>query len=56
MQATGRGAHVVAALAGYSFGNIEDVLYSNDNDYKSAYPDNFAKPLEVLLGFSLNTT
>ncbi|XP_070552219.1 phosphoribosylformylglycinamidine synthase-like [Ptychodera flava] len=48
VHAAGRGAHVVAGTAGYSFGNLHIPDYElpwEDKSFK--YPSNFAPPLEV---------
>ncbi|XP_077983888.1 phosphoribosylformylglycinamidine synthase-like [Glandiceps talaboti] len=48
VQAAGRGAHVVAGTAGYSFGNLHIPDYDLPWEDKSfCYPGNFAPPLEV---------
>ncbi|XP_060065152.1 phosphoribosylformylglycinamidine synthase-like [Ylistrum balloti] len=48
VQAAGRGAHVVAGTAGYSFGNLHIPGYDlpwEDKTY--IYPSNFARPVEI---------
>ncbi|XP_047128981.1 phosphoribosylformylglycinamidine synthase isoform X1 [Hydra vulgaris] len=49
VQATGRGAHVIAGTAGYCFGNLKIPGYELpwENDYK--YPTNFALPLQICI-------
>lgn len=50
VQATGRGAHVIAGVAGYAVGNLlmdEYVLPWENTD--AVYPSNLATPLEILL-------
>ena len=50
VQATGRGAHVIAGTAGYSFGNLLIPGYKLDWECPSeVYPNNFAKPLEIAI-------
>ncbi|KAK3597102.1 hypothetical protein CHS0354_021209 [Potamilus streckersoni] len=47
---TGRGAHVVAGTAGYSFGNLLIPGYDlpwEEKDFE--YPENFARPLEICI-------
>uniref|UniRef100_A0A4W3JTM2 Phosphoribosylformylglycinamidine synthase n=1 Tax=Callorhinchus milii TaxID=7868 RepID=A0A4W3JTM2_CALMI len=50
VQATGRGAHVIAGTAGYCFGNL---LYPGKSepweDQEFPYPGNFARPLEIAI-------
>lgn len=53
VQCTGRGAHVIAGTAGYSFGNLHIPGYSLPwEDTSLPYPDNFARPVEVAIGAS----
>uniref|UniRef100_A0A670ZB11 Phosphoribosylformylglycinamidine synthase n=1 Tax=Pseudonaja textilis TaxID=8673 RepID=A0A670ZB11_PSETE len=53
VQCTGRGAHVIAGTAGYSFGNLHIPGYSLPwEDISFIYPDNFARPVEVAIGAS----
>ncbi|KAJ6652382.1 hypothetical protein lerEdw1_011612 [Lerista edwardsae] len=53
VQCTGRGAHVIAGTAGYSFGNLHIPGYSLPwEDSSLPYPDNFARPVEVAIGAS----
>lgn len=48
VQAAGRGAHVIAATAGYSFGNLHIPGYDLEWEDKSEmYPHNFAHPVQV---------
>lgn len=48
VQAAGRGAHVIAATAGYSFGNLHIPGYDLEWEDKSeVYPHNFALPVQV---------
>ncbi|XP_015784827.1 phosphoribosylformylglycinamidine synthase [Tetranychus urticae] len=50
VQATGRGAHVIAGTAGYSFGNLLIPGYPLDwESTDEIYPNNFAKPLEIAI-------
>ncbi|CAD5113783.1 DgyrCDS2951 [Dimorphilus gyrociliatus] len=50
VQATGRGANVVAGSAGYSFGNLLlDDLDLPWEDKSAIYPPNFAKPLDIII-------
>ncbi|XP_064609891.1 phosphoribosylformylglycinamidine synthase-like isoform X2 [Liolophura sinensis] len=50
VQATGRGAHVVAGTAGYSFGNLHIPGYPLPwEDPSFEYPSNFASPVEVAI-------
>ncbi|CAD5219881.1 unnamed protein product [Bursaphelenchus xylophilus] len=53
VQATGQGAHEVAGVVGYSFGNLhlEDFEQPWEEDYHS-YPINLAHPQKVLLDAS----
>ena len=47
---TGRGAHVIAGTAGYSFGNLNIPGYKLPwEDEKFQYPSNFALPLQVAI-------
>ncbi|XP_055345268.1 phosphoribosylformylglycinamidine synthase-like [Paramacrobiotus metropolitanus] len=50
VHATGRGAHVIAGTAGYSFGNCHipgfSAVWENDTDQ---FPGNFAHPLKVII-------
>ncbi|KAL3879788.1 hypothetical protein ACJMK2_032071, partial [Sinanodonta woodiana] len=47
---TGRGAHVVAGTAGYSFGNLLIPGYDLPWEEKEwEYPENFARPLEICI-------
>nr|CCA20895.1 predicted protein putative [Albugo laibachii Nc14] len=50
VQATGRGAHVIAGVAGYAVGNLlmEEYALPWENT-QSKYPSNLATPLEILL-------
>uniref|UniRef100_A0A672UUP5 Phosphoribosylformylglycinamidine synthase n=1 Tax=Strigops habroptila TaxID=2489341 RepID=A0A672UUP5_STRHB len=53
VQSTGRGAHVIAGTAGYSFGNL--LLPGYELPWEDAalpYPTSFARPLEVAIGAS----
>ncbi|XP_014382443.1 phosphoribosylformylglycinamidine synthase [Alligator sinensis] len=53
VQCTGRGAHVIAATAGYSFGNLHIPGYPLPwEDAALPYPEAFARPLEVAIGAS----
>nr|XP_060636066.1 phosphoribosylformylglycinamidine synthase-like [Anolis sagrei ordinatus]XP_060636070.1 phosphoribosylformylglycinamidine synthase-like [Anolis sagrei ordinatus] len=53
VQCTGRGAHVIAGTAGYSFGNLHIPGYSLPwEDSSFPYPGNFARPVEVAIGAS----
>ncbi|XP_067390591.1 phosphoribosylformylglycinamidine synthase isoform X2 [Emydura macquarii macquarii] len=53
VQCTGRGAHVIAGTAGYSFGNLHIPGYSLPwEDPTLPYPENFARPLQVAIGAS----
>ncbi|ESP01829.1 hypothetical protein LOTGIDRAFT_172386 [Lottia gigantea] len=47
VHATGRGAHVLAGTAGYSFGNLQIPGYKQPWEEDVAYPSNFASPLEI---------
>lgn len=50
VQATGRGAHVIAGTAGYSFGNL--LLEEHELDWENPhelYPDNLAQPHKVAI-------
>ncbi|KAK7479188.1 hypothetical protein BaRGS_00029532 [Batillaria attramentaria] len=47
VQSTGRGAHVVAGTAGYSFGNLHLPGYDLPWEEKEEYPSNFASPAEI---------
>ncbi|CAG2101168.1 unnamed protein product [Medioppia subpectinata] len=50
VQAAGRGAHVIAATAGYSFGNLNIPDYDLEwEDKQEVYPNNFAAPLQVCI-------
>ncbi|CAC5381852.1 PFAS [Mytilus coruscus] len=50
VQATGRGAHVVAGTAGYSFGSLRIPGYPLPwEDPSSIYPSNFASPLDIAI-------
>ncbi|OQV12194.1 Phosphoribosylformylglycinamidine synthase [Hypsibius exemplaris] len=50
VQATGRGGHVIAGTAGYSFGNVlVPGFLAPWEDNSASYPDNFARPLKVLI-------
>lgn len=50
MHATGRGAHVIAGTAGYSFGNLLIPGYNLPwEDNKEVYPRNFALPVDVCI-------
>ncbi|KAM6307819.1 phosphoribosylformylglycinamidine synthase [Podargus strigoides] len=53
VQCTGRGAHVIAGTAGYSFGNLLIPGYELPwEDGAQPYPPSFARPLEVAIGAS----
>ncbi|XP_060112179.1 phosphoribosylformylglycinamidine synthase [Heteronotia binoei] len=53
VQCAGRGAHVIAGTAGYSFGNLNIPGYSLPwEDSSLPYPGNFARPVEVAIGAS----
>ncbi|XP_068262722.1 phosphoribosylformylglycinamidine synthase [Nyctibius grandis] len=53
VQCTGRGAHVIAGTAGYSFGNLLLPGYELPwEDGAQPYPTSFARPLEVAIGAS----
>ncbi|XP_053121790.1 phosphoribosylformylglycinamidine synthase [Hemicordylus capensis] len=53
VQCTGRGAHVIAGTAGYSFGNLHIPEYPLPwEDPALPYPGNFARPVEVAIGAS----
>ncbi|XP_068780153.1 phosphoribosylformylglycinamidine synthase [Struthio camelus] len=53
VQCTGRGAHVIAGTAGYSFGNLLIPGYELPwEDGAQPYPETFARPLEVAIGAS----
>ncbi|XP_044277361.1 phosphoribosylformylglycinamidine synthase [Varanus komodoensis] len=53
VQCAGRGAHVIAGTAGYSFGNLHIPGYSLPwEDASLPYPGNFARPVEVAIGAS----
>lgn len=48
--AAGRGSHVIAGLAGYSFGNLNIPGYEMEwEDPKWPYPTNFASPLDICI-------
>jgi phosphoribosylformylglycinamidine synthase len=48
VQAVGRGGHVIAGTAGYSFGNLLIPDYDLPWEEKNVqYPDNFAPPVEI---------
>ncbi|XP_075763246.1 phosphoribosylformylglycinamidine synthase [Pelodiscus sinensis] len=50
VQCTGRGAHVIAGTAGYSFGNLQIPGYPLPwEDPTLPYPVNFARPLQVAI-------
>ncbi|XP_037743223.1 phosphoribosylformylglycinamidine synthase isoform X5 [Chelonia mydas] len=50
VQCTGRGAHVIAGTAGYSFGNLHIPGYPLPwEDPALPYPRNYAQPLQVAL-------
>uniref|UniRef100_A0A8C4QRP9 Phosphoribosylformylglycinamidine synthase n=1 Tax=Eptatretus burgeri TaxID=7764 RepID=A0A8C4QRP9_EPTBU len=50
VQCTGRGAHVIAGTAGYTFGNLHIPGYPLPwEDDSVFYPSNFARPLEVAI-------
>uniref|UniRef100_UPI00358ECE87 phosphoribosylformylglycinamidine synthase isoform X3 n=1 Tax=Myxine glutinosa TaxID=7769 RepID=UPI00358ECE87 len=50
VQCTGRGAHVIAGTAGYTFGNLHIPGYPLPwEDDSFIYPSNFARPLEVAI-------
>lgn len=50
VQCTGRGAHVIAGTAGYSFGNLQIPGYLLPwEDPALPYPENFARPLQVAI-------
>lgn len=50
VQAAGRGGHVIAGTAGYSFGNLllenYDLPWENKDEI---YPSNFATPSEIII-------
>uniref|UniRef100_A0A8C3CJX4 phosphoribosylformylglycinamidine synthase n=1 Tax=Cairina moschata TaxID=8855 RepID=A0A8C3CJX4_CAIMO len=53
VQCTGRGAHVIAGTAGYSFGSLLLPDYPLPwEDGTLPYPKSFARPLEVAIGAS----
>ncbi|KAM9609504.1 phosphoribosylformylglycinamidine synthase isoform 5-T5 [Morphnus guianensis] len=53
VQCTGRGAHVIAGTAGYSFGNLLIPGYDLPwEDGAQPYPKSFARPLEIAIGAS----
>ncbi|KAK7096705.1 phosphoribosylformylglycinamidine synthase-like [Littorina saxatilis] len=47
VQSTGRGAHVVAGTAGYSFGNLRIPGYTLPWEEEEEYPSNFAPAAEI---------
>ncbi|XP_047003252.1 phosphoribosylformylglycinamidine synthase isoform X1 [Schistocerca americana] len=50
VHAVGRGGHYIAGTAGYSVGNLLIPDYNLPWEEKSySYPDNFARPLEILV-------
>ena len=50
VQAAGRGGHVIAATAGYSFGNLNIPGYELEWENKAeTYPSNFASPLKICI-------
>ncbi|RWS26136.1 phosphoribosylformylglycinamidine synthase-like protein [Leptotrombidium deliense] len=50
VQAAGRGGHVIAATAGYSFGNLLIPGYSLPwEDSSECYPYNFASPVDICI-------
>ncbi|KAK4805222.1 hypothetical protein QYF61_011707, partial [Mycteria americana] len=50
VQCTGRGAHVIAGTAGYSFGNLLIPGYELPwEDGAQPYPKSFARPLEIAI-------
>ena len=50
VQAAGRGGHVIAATAGYSFGNLNIPGYDLEwEDKDEVYPKNFAPPLQICI-------
>ncbi|XP_056013260.1 phosphoribosylformylglycinamidine synthase-like isoform X2 [Ostrea edulis] len=50
VQCTGKGAHVVAGTAGYSFGNLNIPGYIQPwEDQSHLYPGNFASPLNIAI-------
>uniref|UniRef100_T1IU41 Phosphoribosylformylglycinamidine synthase n=1 Tax=Strigamia maritima TaxID=126957 RepID=T1IU41_STRMM len=49
VQAAGRGAHVIAGIAGYCFGNIHLPGYALSWENISEYPSNFAHPRQVII-------
>lgn len=50
VQAAGRGGHVIAATAGYSFGNLHIPGYDLEwEDKGEPYPSTFATPLQVCI-------
>ncbi|KAK3099370.1 hypothetical protein FSP39_003403 [Pinctada imbricata] len=50
VQSAGRGAHVVAGTAGYSFGNLRIPGYLQPWEYTEyTYPTNFASPLNIAI-------
>lgn len=50
VQATGRGAHVIAGTAGYSFGNLflDDLELDWENPHE-LYPNNLAHPSKIII-------
>ncbi|KAH7731200.1 phosphoribosylformylglycinamidine synthasechloroplastic [Aphelenchoides avenae] len=49
VQATGRGAHEIAGIAGYSFGNLHLPDYKMPWEEDVEYPPNFAHPRKVAI-------
>jgi phosphoribosylformylglycinamidine synthase len=50
VQAAGRGAHVIAATAGYCFGNLHIPGYHLEwEDNNEVYPNNFALPVQICI-------
>ncbi|GCB82583.1 hypothetical protein scyTo_0022029, partial [Scyliorhinus torazame] len=50
IQCTGRGAHAIAGIVGYCFGNLLCPEYPQPwEDQTFIYPENFARPLEVAI-------
>lgn len=53
VQAAGRGGHVIAGTAGYSFGNLLLANYHLPWEAKDeVYPSNFATPAQVIIDAS----
>uniref|UniRef100_A0AC34F5M4 Formylglycinamide ribonucleotide amidotransferase n=1 Tax=Panagrolaimus sp. ES5 TaxID=591445 RepID=A0AC34F5M4_9BILA len=49
VHATGRGAHEIAGIAGYSIGNLNLNNYPQSYEPKWDYPNNFATPAKILI-------